>query len=255
MMDAPRIQYCQTGDGVDIAYYVIGSGPPLLWASTIFTSHLAKNWEAWNEMYQDVARYCTVIKYDSRGSGLSDRDVTDFSLQARMLDIEAVRKAVGIERVSVLAAGHGALAAAAYAANYRGQVDRLVLLSPYASGEELYRVSAPMKFIASLESVTEEQWDFVTTSMGTRMSDPVAARRLADTIRAAMDPPGLIRFRDANRSIDISPLLPRITAPTLVVHHPDSEFPTTFFSEICRGHPERTVHDVRLVGRSHAGPG
>jgi class 3 adenylate cyclase/pimeloyl-ACP methyl ester carboxylesterase len=227
--DAPRIQYCQTSDGVDLAYFVIGSGPPLLWASTIFTSHLAKNWEVWNEMYQDVARYCTVIKYDERGSGLSDRDATDFSLQARLLDIEAVRQAAGIERVSVMGAGHGALAAAAYAAKYRDQVDRLVLLSPYSSGEELYRVSAPMKFIASLESVTEEQWDFVTMSMGTRMfgSDPVAARRLADMIRASMDPRGLIRFRDSNRSIDISPLLPRITATTLVVHHPDSEFPAT----------------------------
>jgi len=246
----PRIQYTRTTDGVDVAYWVIGAGPPVIWVSTIFTSHLSQNWEIWREMYRDVARYCTVVKYDNRGSGLSDRDATDFSLDARVMDLDSVRLAAGFGKVSLLASGHAAIAAAAYAAEHPDQVERLVVMSPYASGEELYRLSPPMKFIASLESVTEDQWEFVTMSMASRMfpSDADAAKRLADTVRAAMDPKGLIRFRDANRSIDIAALLPKITAPTLVVHHPDSEWPAAFSRRFATAIPNAELLSSKWVG-------
>ena len=78
LTNTPRIQYCRTSEGVDLAYFVIGHGPPLLWVSTIFTSHLAVNWNHRQKEFLDVARYCTIIKYDGRGCGLSDREATDF---------------------------------------------------------------------------------------------------------------------------------------------------------------------------------
>ena len=79
-----------------IAYAVHGSGPPLV-ISTCWLSHLQFDWESpvWRHFLADLGRFATVIRFDERGYGLSDWDVTDFSLDMRIADLEAVVEDAG----------------------------------------------------------------------------------------------------------------------------------------------------------------
>ena len=231
-MAEPRIQYATTSDGVSIAYYTLGQGPPVVVCSNIWASHLTENWKADGvaEAMLELAEYFTIVRYDGRGSGLSDREPVDFSLDARLRDLGAILARLQLDRFAILSAAHGSLAAVAYTAAHPERVTRLVLVSPYASGDELYRESPSMKFVASLTSVTEEQWEFVSESFAARMlgKDSPRVDEAARLYRASMEPGHLLAFREANRSIDVTDLLPKIAAPTLIVHKGDTDFPIAF---------------------------
>ena len=88
----PQIQYVKTSDGVSIAYYAIGSGPPLIWMSPGSFTNIEDEWDilAQQQMLRATAGLFTCIRYDLRGCGLSDRDVADLSLQGMTRDLEAV---------------------------------------------------------------------------------------------------------------------------------------------------------------------
>src|SRR5712692_8600108 len=88
----PRIQYAKTSDGVRIAFTVVGQGPPLVTCGDISDAHAQLMWEQSpsGPFYKQLATRHAVIKYDPRGFGLSDRHVTDFSLDARVAGVEAV---------------------------------------------------------------------------------------------------------------------------------------------------------------------
>ena len=85
-MDAPPVRYVTTVDGVSIAYWALGSGPPLVQLPSLPHSHIGVEWETpeWRRGYEIAATATTVVRYDGRGTGLSQRDVTDFSLAALM---------------------------------------------------------------------------------------------------------------------------------------------------------------------------
>jgi len=93
-----EVRFCQSADGVRIAYAKHGSGPPLVLASC-WLSHLSHDWQSpvWRHFLDDLASIATVIRYDERGFGLSDWDVhEDFSLEARVADLEAVIEDSGL---------------------------------------------------------------------------------------------------------------------------------------------------------------
>src|SRR5574341_610678 len=167
----PRIQYCTTSDGVNIAYYVIGSGPPLVWTGHFWGSHLSRMWATPRLRFlsESFAEHFTVVRYDGRGSGLSDREPADYSLEARLRDIEAVVARVGLDQFYLFGNGHGTPAAVAFAVRFPERVSRLVLSQPYARGADLYRDSPTMRFVAGLEAVTvEDQWEFTTLAIASR---------------------------------------------------------------------------------------
>ena len=75
-----------------------------------------------------------MLRYDERGCGLSDRDVEDFSLDARVADLEAVVDAAGIERLVLLGMSQGGPVAVEYAARHPERVSHLILYATYARG-------------------------------------------------------------------------------------------------------------------------
>src|SRR3989304_4617058 len=147
----PRIQFAQTEDGVSIAHYSLGEGMPLVVMPNIPFSHIQLEWQAaeYREWNEHIVQRRRLIRYDSRGQGLSDRDVTEYSLAAHLLDLGA--------------GGGGA---------------RCV-------GE------------------------------GSR-GDP--ARRFAALMRESTTPEAAQAAFDATLDFDVSPLLPEIKCPTLVMH-------------------------------------
>jgi pimeloyl-ACP methyl ester carboxylesterase/class 3 adenylate cyclase len=230
----PRIQYATTSDGVSIAYYVLGDGPPLLWVSGLWGSHLSRLWTVAHNRraVESLAEHFTVIRYDGRGSGMSDRDPSDYSLEGRLRDIEAVVTRVGVGKLNILGLGHGALAAVAFAARFPRHVARLVLSNPYARGDDLYKESPRMRFVAALEAVTvEDQWEFTSQAIVSRSAPrdhQHLVQEVARVCRDSMGPLELLAFRDANRQIDVTDLLSQIEAPTLIIYTEVDFTPMTY---------------------------
>src|SRR5690606_4785211 len=80
----------------------------------------------------DLGRFATVVRYDERGHGLSDWDVSDHGLEARIADLEAVADAAGLDRFALLGMSQGGPVAISYATRHPGRLTRLVLYGTYA---------------------------------------------------------------------------------------------------------------------------
>ena len=142
------IRFARSADGVGIAYAVHGSGPPLL-IDACWLSHLQFDWQSpvWRHFLVELGRIATVIRYDERGHGLSDRGVTDHSLQARVADLEAVADDAGFDRFALLAMAQGGPVAIEYAARHPERLTRLIFYGSFAGDRtatspeelELYR--------------------------------------------------------------------------------------------------------------------
>ncbi len=117
----PEIRYTTTSDGVSIAYYAMGEGHPLVVTSNVLWSHLRL--QLFREYHrsrsgQGLGRGLQVVRYDARGTGLSDLHPLDFSIDARLRDLEAVVERLKLRRFVIFGRGNGAPAAIAYAAGH-----------------------------------------------------------------------------------------------------------------------------------------
>lgn len=100
---AQEIRFCRSADGAGLAYAIHGSGPTLVVVSC-WLSHLQYDWQSpvWRHFLDDLGGITRLVRYDERGFGLSDWNVTDFSLEARLADLEAVIDALGAQRFALL---------------------------------------------------------------------------------------------------------------------------------------------------------
>jgi pimeloyl-ACP methyl ester carboxylesterase len=116
----PVIRYCTTEDGVRIAYATMGDGPPLVVCPGFLGQFSSEALPGEKDYYRALAQGRRLVRYDTRGGGLSDRDVADFSLDARLRDLSAVIAALRLRRVALYAGGDifGGQVAIAYAARY-----------------------------------------------------------------------------------------------------------------------------------------
>ena len=126
------IKYCTTSDGVAIAYAVAGSGTPIVRVLGHFT-HLEMEWE-WPDLrrfWESLAERHTVIRYDGRGMGLSDKYTGDFTEDTRQRDLDAVLGAAGVDRAALVGISEGGWTAAVYALQHPTRVSHLVLYGAY----------------------------------------------------------------------------------------------------------------------------
>src|SRR6185295_8695011 len=158
-----EIRFCRTSDGVRLAYAKHGSGPPLVVVSC-WLSHLQYDWQSpvWRHFLDQLGALATVVRYDERGFGLSDWTVDDFSLPARLADLEAVVAASGFERFALLGMSGGSAVAMAYAIAHPERVSRLIL-SGTVCGE-------PVVF--SPDQLAEEETYRSMISVGWAKEDP-----------------------------------------------------------------------------------
>ena len=219
-----HIEYARTTDGVNIAYSVMGQGEAIVVASNTFgdLNNYAHGFYGWVD--QLVASGRRVVIYDGRGAGSSDRDVVD-SPEGRALDLEAVVDRVGLETFPLLGRIHGVAAAVAYTARHPDRVSRLVLWSPYARGKDYYTASAYTRAIKALAEASDEDWEFVTQTLGhwaTGFQDAARSRSMAEAFKAGMSGHQYLLAIAANEQVDVGALLPGISIPTLVIRQPSS---------------------------------
>jgi len=215
----PRIQYAKTTDGVSIAFWTLGEGMPLVHLPVAF-SHIQLEWQIaeCRRWYERLAEKRKLIRLDPRGMGLSERDITELSADAWLLDIGAVVDRLGIERFALLGAWHSGPAAVEYAVSHPERVSHLILWGSYAQASEWVASSQ----ILLMRPLIGAAWQTYTEAvahvlLGWSAGEP--ARRYAALVRDSLRPEF---FRDAIipalDGYEVTPLLPQVRSPTLVLH-------------------------------------
>jgi class 3 adenylate cyclase len=240
----PRIQYATTADGVSIAFWTLGEGTPLVYMHSFPDSHIQLEWQnpkfrAWFERLADKRR---LVRFDPRGCGLSDRMPSDLSLDAQVLDLEAVTDRLGLTRLSLYAASNSGPVALAYAARHPERVSHLILWHCYARAKDYHRWAR----LHASRALIGRDWDMYTATLANLLygwSESEQARWYADLLRESVAPEAMEGFIDAISQLDVRDLLPQVKAPTLVLHrrhvpNPDVSLATELASRIA---------DARLV--------
>jgi class 3 adenylate cyclase len=218
----PQIQYAQTSDGVNIAYCAMGEGAPLVYASNLFGDI---HWYTYNDATRTqvdamAAAGWRIIKYDGRGMGSSDREVADFSLEARLRDLEAVVDHMALERFPLCGVLQGGPTAILYSLRHPERVSHLVLVNSFASGSAYYEKIPAMRTIIGLRGMAEEQWDFFTLTLASAIrgfGDAVVAQKTAAMFRSSMSPAAFLSYVEEAGKIDLLDALSGVSVPTLVV--------------------------------------
>ncbi len=153
------IRFCGADDGVRIAYATAGSGPPLVKASN-WLNHLEYDWESpvWRHVFEELTRDHLLVRYDARGTGLSDWEVNDISFDAFVGDLESVVDAVGLERFPLLGISQGCSFSIAYAVRYPERVTHLVLYGGYARCRGFWGSEQDRERNAALKSLILNGW-------------------------------------------------------------------------------------------------
>ncbi len=240
----PRIQYAQTADGVSIAFWTLGEGMPLVQMPTPPLSHIQLEWQfpGYRNWYERLAEKRMLVRYDSRGSGLSDRDVTDFSLEAHVTDLEAIVDRLGLQKFALLAPYHSGPVAIAYAARRPERVSQLILWCSYTRASDYYRLPQ----VESLRALRDKDWEIYTETVAHVVfgwSAGEEARRFAAFMRECAAPEAMRAAREASQHFDVAPLLPQVRMPTLVLHRRQVAFPQV---DVARGLASR-IPDARLA--------
>ena len=219
------IRFARSADGVGIAYAVHGTGPPLV-IDTCWLSHLQFDWQSpvWRHYLVELGRIATVIRYDERGHGLSDRGVTDHSLEARVGDLEAVVGDAGLHRFALLAMAQGGPVAIEYAARHPERLTRLALYGSYA-GAQAGATPEQLELDAVFESLIKVGWARPTSEFRRVFSSMMIPggteeqmRWLDDLQRMAVDAETAILARSQRQVTDSSGRLAELDLPTLVLH-------------------------------------
>lgn len=217
------IRFCTTPDGLRLAWATHGAGPPLVKAANWLT-HLEYDWESpvWRYWLEGLGRSHTVVRYDERGCGLSDRGIGELSLDVWVSDLETVVEAAGLERFTLLGISQGAAIAIAYAVRHPDRVDRIVLYGGYSRGRN-HR--GERQVAEALTAAIRAGWD-----------DPNPAFRRIFTMRflpegtpeqmawydelqtRTAEAETAARLYEAWSDVDVTALAPQVEAKTLVAH-------------------------------------
>ena len=254
-----EIHFCQTGDGVQLAYARMGQGLPLVKTGHWMT-HIEFEFESpvRRHFYEELSRHNAFYRYDARGNGLSDRDVQEVTFEKFVDDLEAVVDAAGIERFALLGISQGCAVSIAYAVRHPERVSLLILYGGYAVGwKKRARTEADKAAGDAMLTLMRLGWGQENPAfrqMFTTQFIPGANKEQADWFndlqRVSCLPEDAARNFLANGEVDIGALLPQVKVPTLVMHcRNDARVPFEAGRRVAAGIPGARF--VPLEGRNH----
>ena len=253
-----QIGYCRTADGVRLAYAVSGNGPPLVKTGN-WLNHLEYDWDSpiWRHFFVRLSRHHRLIRYDPRGTGLSDWDVADISLDACVNDVATVVEAAGLDRFPLLGYSQGCAVSIAYAVRNPDRVSRLILCGGFAVGA---RKRSPEESERRQALVTLMRLEWGADNPAIRQL--FAARLMPDANKQQVESfndlqrkttsaEGAARYFETTGNIDIVDLLARVKVPTLVMHaRGDAQVPIEAGRQLAAGIPGAKF--IVLQGNNHA---
>jgi class 3 adenylate cyclase len=214
-----HIQFVTAPDGVGLAVATTGSGPPLLIVPG-WISHLEMEWNfpPYRSFYERLARNHLLVRYDKRGTGLSDRNVSDLSPEANVRDLDAIAHALSLRKVTLLGYSQGGPISIAYAVEHPDNVSGLILYGAYHDGSTLHFRRLMDAFVALIR----EDWGGYGGASMIDMYIPGAPPELreiyAEFQRQAASAEDAAATLVSSFNFVVSDLLDQITAPTLVLH-------------------------------------
>jgi DNA-binding SARP family transcriptional activator/pimeloyl-ACP methyl ester carboxylesterase len=217
------VRYATSGDGVHVAYQIVGDGPIDVLAIPGFPSHLDMWWDApTDDLVRRLAAMSRLILFDKRGIGLSDRpqsiDWNDW-----IDDAVAVLDAAGSRRAVILGISAGAPTAIQFAATRPERTHALILFGGWSrmvKGDD-YEPAADLAAFEAFYAHSEANWGTgvgVSLAAPSRAKDPAAREYLARLQRMSASPTAAGTFFRAMASVDVRQALPMIGVSTLILH-------------------------------------
>ena len=253
----PSTRYCTTTDGVRLAYMTFGDGPALVIVGHWF-SHLQLDWEnsARRSFRERLGHGRTLLCYDARGSGLSDRDVVTMSPDVWLSDLEAVVDAAGMKRFALYGASQTSSVSIAYAARHPERVTHLIVYGGFAQGWK-HRSGVNLDEHRAMITLTRLGWDRddpAFRQMFTSQMMPGATKAEFDAFtemgRKYTSGESAARYLDAVGDVDIVSQLRLVNVPTLVLHvRDDQRVPFESGRQIAASIPGARL--IALPGRNH----
>ncbi len=222
-----EINFAASKDQVRIAYSVIGNGPVLVKAAN-WLSHIEYDWESpvWQHWLDDLSGQTTLVRYDERGCGLSDREVKDLSFESWVDDLETVVDTIGLDRFPLLGVSQGGAVAIAYAVRHPERVSHLILYGAYGRGRLVRDRSAVAREEAdTMRKLIQLGWGrehdafrqvFSCQFMPGGSLEQLRAFNELQRISCSAD--NAARFLDEFNRIDVMDLASKVKCPTLVMH-------------------------------------
>lgn len=215
----PGIEFATAGDGVRIAWASVGNGPTLVHLPGVPFSNLEAEWRipVLRQAYSRLTQRVRMIQFDGRGTGRSQREVSDLSLEAHLRDIDAVVDAADVSETVLLGFYHSATLAIAWAARHPERVRGLILFGGALRGWDQMSGAGTQ----ALLSLIERDWDtFVESATHAWLGwpDGEAGRLAAEWFRTATSPAIARATLEAAAGIDVTTMASTVRAPTLVLH-------------------------------------
>jgi pimeloyl-ACP methyl ester carboxylesterase len=220
----PRTHYAKSGD-ISIAYQVTGDGPvDLVWVPG-WVSNVDYAWEypPQARLIQHFSQFTRLIRFDKRGTGLSDREVGFPTLEQRMDDVRAVMDAVGSDRAVLFGSSEGGNMCILFAATYPERTTALILHGSQARGEW-----APDYPWAPTKEETDRQLAELARVWGgpinindgapSLANDQLAQEWSAAYMRYSASPNAAIAMWKLGTEVDVRSILSSIRVPTLILH-------------------------------------
>jgi pimeloyl-ACP methyl ester carboxylesterase/DNA-binding CsgD family transcriptional regulator len=223
-----HIRFCGSADGTRIAYATCGMGPPLVWIQH-WIHHLELDWQSpvWSPWLALLTKDHTVIRYDWRGCGLSDRERVQFSMDKYADDLDAVIAATGVERFVLFSmAGGGSALAMSYVARNPGRVTQLILygcntrgpLGDNPTAEQEAEAQARLKVIELGWLSENAGYGQFIASMNIPDSTAEQFRSYIDLARRTTSSANAVSTMNAFNRMNVESLVSKVNCPTLVVH-------------------------------------
>jgi DNA-binding winged helix-turn-helix (wHTH) protein/pimeloyl-ACP methyl ester carboxylesterase len=223
---AQEVSFCRTSEGINLAVAVCGKGLPVVKAAN-WMNHVEFDWQSpvWSPLLTQLAAQFRLIRYDERGTGLSDWNVADLSFETFVRDLETVADALDLRRFALFGNAQGAAVAIAYAVRHPDRVSRLVLSGGYAQGWRARGNPAEIEGRKALLKLVRVGWGQdnpafrqVFTSLMIPGGTLEQSQWVNDLQRVSTSPANAARLLQVFGDIDVAHLLSRVAAPTLVLH-------------------------------------
>lgn len=222
-----EIRFCMTSDNVRLAYATVGSGHPLVRVANCF-NHLDFEWDSpiWQHWVRDLARGRSILRYDGRGNGLSEWNVDNMSFETWVQDLETVVDTAGLGKFDLMGHSQGGAVAIAYAVRHPERVSNLVLCGAYSRGSLSRGRPEIIQARRALETLVQVNFgksnpsffQFVTSLYMPENATPEIQHWFCDLQHVSVSSANLVKFMQACDEINVRPLLPKVSVPTIVFH-------------------------------------
>jgi class 3 adenylate cyclase len=223
-VNAPQVRYCKTSDGVNIAYTVSGSGPPLVFITEGAVSHAELEWTqpVFGRLLRRIAERVTLVRFDPRRAGLSDRGIS-YS-DTPYLDVEAVVDRLSLSNFDLVGVQTGAPGAIMFAAVFPEKVRHLVVVDGFLRVADI--LGTPQ--VQAMTAAATADFTMATEAIGAAAFGVgrEESTNYGEYIRKCIDPDFFDPSVFSDELPDASTHAANVKAPTLVLRHGGLQYTT-----------------------------